>query len=88
LTGLTTDATTEGTTNKYFTNARAISAIATATITPAVVTVSSLLNLPSYTTALRPTAGIVAGTVILDSTLSLPIFYTGTVWKDFTGATV
>jgi biotin carboxyl carrier protein len=88
LTGLTTDATTEGTTNKYFTNARAISAIATATITPAVVTVSSLLNLPSYTTALRPTAGIVAGTVILDSTLELPIFYTGTVWKNFAGVAV
>ena len=88
LNGLGSDVVSEGTTNKYFTNARAVSAIASATITPATVTVGTLLNLPAYTTAARPTAGLVAGSVILDTTLGYPIFYSGSVWKNFSGTDV
>lgn len=86
--GLSTDNTSEGN-NKYFTSTRAISAINSATISPATVTVSGILNLPTYATASRPTSGIQIGSVIYDTTLGCPIVYAGSsVWKNFIGTDV
>lgn len=49
------------------------------------ITLDNILNLKPYESVSRPTDGIIAGTVIYDSTLSLPIFYDGTDWKKFDG---
>ena len=39
----------------------------------------------SGTTANRPTAGLYVGVVYFDTTLSRPVWYTGTGWVDATG---
>ena len=84
---LTSDVTTEGSTNLYFTSARAVTAVQNNPLTQ--ITLTNLLNLPPFTTALRPTAGLSVGSVIFDTTLGLPIFYAGSsVWKNFAGTTV
>lgn len=41
------------------------------------------------TTALRPSGGdINVGHIVFDTTLGIPIWWDGSVWKDATGATV
>jgi hypothetical protein len=42
----------------------------------------------SGTTANRPTAGLQVGQFYFDTTLGIPIWYNGTVWKNASGTTV
>jgi hypothetical protein len=47
------------------------------------------INIPdSGTTANRPTAGLQVGQFYFDTTLGIPIWYNGTVWKNASGTTV
>jgi hypothetical protein len=57
---------------------------------PMTVTADVLpLKFPSYTTAGRPSATASgAGAYYYDTTLSKPVWSTGTVWKDAAGTTV
>lgn len=82
---LNTDQVSEGSSNRYFTNARAVSAVAAAPIPG--ITLSNVLNLSKHTTATRPTSPQ-EGAVVYDSTLKLPIFFDGTTWKNFSGVAV
>jgi len=42
----------------------------------------------SGTTANRPTAGLQVGQFYFDTTLGIPIWYNGTLWKNASGTTV
>jgi len=47
------------------------------------------INIPdSGTTTNRPTAGLQVGQFYFDTTLGIPIWYNGTVWKNANGTTV
>jgi len=47
------------------------------------------INVPSSgTTADRPTTFLVVGQTYYDTTLGIPIWYNGTVWKNASGTTV
>ena len=52
--------------------------------------VSSVVNglASSGTTAQRPTANLFAGRTFYDTTLSKPVWYDGTTWRDATGTAV
>ena len=50
--------------------------------------VSGLIVPPSGTTANRPTLQVQVGQSYFDTTLGIPIWYNGTVWKNASGTTV
>jgi hypothetical protein len=47
-----------------------------------------LITPPSGTTANRPTIQLQIGQPYFDTTLGIPIWYNGTVWKNASGTTV
>jgi hypothetical protein len=50
--------------------------------------VAGLIKPPSGTTANRPTLELQIGQPYYDTTLGIPIWYNGTVWKNASGTTV
>ena len=50
--------------------------------------VAGLINPASGTTANRPTLQLQIGQMYFDTTLGIPIWYNGTVWKNASGTTV
>ena len=50
--------------------------------------VGALIKPLSGTTANRPTIQLQVGQMYYDTTLSIPIWYNGTVWKNASGTTV
>ena len=50
--------------------------------------VAGLITPASGTTANRPTLQLQIGQMFFDTTLGIPIWYNGTVWKNASGTTV
>jgi hypothetical protein len=50
--------------------------------------ISGALNPQAGTTANRPTLQLQIGQTYFDTTLGIPIWYNGTVWKNASGSTV
>lgn len=50
--------------------------------------IAGLIIPPSGTTADRPTLQLQIGQMYYDTTLGIPIWYNGTVWKNASGTTV
>ena len=50
--------------------------------------VAGLITTSSGTTAKRPTLQLQIGQMYYDTTLGIPIWYNGTVWKNASGTTV
>jgi hypothetical protein len=50
--------------------------------------IGGLINPASGTTANRPTIKLQVGQQYYDTTLGIPIWYNGTVWKNASGTTV